>query len=357
MPHGLIYGAVIYHARVEIGLYTFADVRQGASPEQRLRELVEEIVLADKVGLDVFGIGEHHSGDYAASAPAVILAAGAERTSRIRLTSAVSVLGVDDPVRVFQQFATLDLLSGGRAEIMAGRGVSAEPFPLFGYDPADYEALFAEKLALLLQVRAAERVSWSGQFRSALHDQPVHPRPVQDLLPVWVAVSGNRESIVRAGRLGLPLALSYLGGAAQRWPAPLVSLHRWAADRAGHGPLPVCITARGFVARDQATAFDTYYPHYAQVMDRMGRERGWSPTTRGGFAAAAKLSGPLAVGSPDEVAEKLLFQHEVFRHNRALFQVALGAVPHRDVMTAIELLGAEVAPRVRAEMAQKAASA
>lgn len=338
---------------VEIGLYTFADVGLdpgGVGPRQRLREAVEEMALADEVGLDVFGVGEHHRADYASSAPAVILAAGAERTSRIRLTSAVSVLSSDDPVRVFQQFSTLDLLSGGRAEIMAGRGSFVESFPLFGYDLADYDALFTEKLELLLALRAGERVTWSGRHRAPLRDQPVYPRPAQEPLPVWVAVGGSPESVVRAGTLGLPMALAIIGGIPERF-APLVTLYREAAARAGHGHLPLSINTHGFLAADHATAVDTYYPHHAEVMDRIGRERGWGPTNRRAFTAAVGLRGHLTLGTPDEVVEKILFQHEVFGHDRTLVQLALGTVPHRAVMTAIELLGTEVAPRVRAALA------
>jgi probable LLM family oxidoreductase len=279
---------------VEIGVYTFADVSldlEGVGPARRLREVVEEIALADEVGLDVFGVGEHHRRDYASSAPAVILAAGAERSSRIRLTSAVSVLSSDDPVRVFQQFATLDLLSGGRAEIMAGRGSFVESFPLFGYDLADYDALFAEKLDLLLAVRADERVTWSGRHRPALDHQAVYPRPVQDPLPVWVAVGGNPASVVRAGTLGLPLALAIIGGIPERF-APLVTLYRKTAAEAGHGHLPVSINTHGFVAADHDTAVDTYYPHHAEVMDRIGAERGWGPTNKRAFTAATRLARP-----------------------------------------------------------------
>ena len=340
---------------MEIGLYTFADVSldpDGVGPARRLREVVEEIALADEVGLDVFGVGEHHRRDYAASAPAVILASGAERSSRIRLTSAVSVLSSDDPVRVFQQFATLDLLSGGRAEIMAGRGSFVESFPLFGYDLADYDALFAEKLDLLLAVRANERVTWSGRHRPPLDHQAVYPRPVQDPLPVWIAVGGNPASVVRAGTLGLPLALAIIGGIPERF-APLVTLYREAAAKAGHGHLPVSINTHGFVAADHDTAVDTYYPHHAEVMDRIGAERGWGPTNKRAFTAAVGLRGHLTLGTPEEVAEKILFQHEVFGHDRTLVQFALGTVPHRSVMTAIELLGTQVAPLVRAEVARR----
>ena len=340
---------------MEIGLYAFADVSldpDGVGPAQRLREVVEEIALADEVGLDVFGVGEHHRRDYASSAPAVILAAGAERSSRIRLTSAVSVLSSDDPVRVFQQFATLDLLSGGRAEIMAGRGSFVESFPLFGYALADYDALFAEKLDLLLAVRANERVTWSGRHRPALDDQAVYPRPVQDPLPVWVAVGGNPASVVRAGTLGLPLALAIIGGIPERF-APLVTLYREAAAQAGHEHLPVSINTHGFVAADHDTAVDTYYPHHAEVMDRIGAERGWGPTNTRAFTAATGLRGHITLGTPEEVAEKILFQHEVFGHDRTLVQLALGTVPHGAVMTAIELLGTQVAPLVRAEVARR----
>ncbi|MHA6794172.1 LLM class flavin-dependent oxidoreductase [Pseudonocardia bannensis] len=340
---------------MEIGVYTFADVDPepgGIGPAQRVREVVEEIALADEVGLDVFGVGEHHRADYAASAPAMILAAAAERTSRIRLTSAVSVLSSDDPVRVFQQFATLDLLSGGRAEIMAGRGSFIESFPLFGHDLSDYDELFAEKLDLLLALRSHERVTWSGRHCPALTDQPVHPRPIQDPLPVWVAVGGNPQSVVRAGALGLPLAVAIIGGQPERF-APLVELYREAARRSGHTDLPVSLNTHGFVAETREAAIAQYHPGHAEVMNRIGRERGWPPSTRADFVAQTGLRGAMAVGSPEEVAEKILFQHEIFGHQRSLTQLALGTVAHRDVMRAIELLGTEVAPIVRAEVARR----
>ena len=340
---------------MEIGTYTFADVSLdpgGVAPPQRVREVVEEIALADEVGLDVFGVGEHHRADYAASAPAMILAAGAERSSRIRLTSAVTVLSSDDPVRVFQQFSTLDLLSQGRAEIMAGRGSFTESFPLFGYDLGDYDELFAEKLELLLALRDGERVTWQGGLRAPLHDQPVYPRPVQEPLPVWVAVGGNPRSVVRAGALGLPLALAIIGGEPERF-APLAQLHREALSRSGHGPQPVSLNIHGLVADTSQAAGDIYYPAHSEVMNRIGAERGWGPTSRRAFDAQVALRGAYAVGSPEQVAEKILFQHELFGHQRTLIQLAIGSVPHRDVLRAIELLGTEVAPLVRAEVARR----
>jgi probable LLM family oxidoreductase len=344
---------------MELGVYTFGDVlrnpRTGTTigPEQRLKNLLEEVELADQVGLDVFGLGEHHRPDYAVSAPAVVLGAAAARTSRIRLTSAVTVLSSDDPVRVFQQYATLDLLSGGRAEVMAGRGSFVESFPLFGYDLDDYDELFAEKLDLLLRLRNSVRVTWTGRHRAALADQPVYPRPVQDPLPVWVAVGGNPQSVVRAGALGLPLALAIIGGEPARF-APLATLFRRAAAQNGHGSLPVSINSHGFVAETSQAAADSFFATYAEVMTQLGRERGWGPMTRAQFDALAGLNGAVAVGSPEQVAEKILFQHEVFGHQRYLMQSSLGAAPHREVLRSIELLGTEVAPIVRAEVALRA---
>jgi probable LLM family oxidoreductase len=328
---------------MELGVYTFGDVGPGISAQRRLAQLMEEIELADRVGLDVFGVGEHHRDDYAVSTPAVVLAAGAARTERIRLTSAVTVLSSDDPVRVFQDFATLDLLSGGRAEIMAGRGSFIESFPLFGFDLDDYEELFAEKLDLLLAVRDNPRVTWSGKHRAALEDQPVYPRPVQEPLPVWIAVGGTPQSVARAGFLGLPLALAIIGGQPERF-APMV------ARRGGHDAdaLPVSINSHTFVADAAQAAADTFFGPYSAVMTRIGRERGWSPMTRGQFDAALSLHNHLAVGDVEAVVEKILFQHSIFGHSRFLAQMSLGAMPHDAVLRSIELFGTEVAPRVRA---------
>lgn len=344
---------------VEIGVYTFADVGPGpggVGPAQRVREVVEEIALADQVGLEVFGIGEHHRADYAASAPAMILAAGAERTDTIRLTSAVTVLSSDDPVRVYQQYATLDLLSGGRAEIMAGRGSFTESFPLFGYDLADYDELFTEKLELLLALRTGRPVTWSGEHRAALQGQPVYPHPVQDPLPLWVAVGGNPHSVVRAGALGLPMALAIIGGLPERF-AGLAALFREAARRSGPAaPPPMSLNMHGFVADTSRGAADTYYPAHSSVMNRIGAERGWGPTDRAAFDAQIGPRGPYVVGSPAEVTEKILTLHEIFGHERMLLQFAIGDVPHRDVLRAIELLGTEVAPAVRAEVGRRTAA-
>ena len=339
---------------MELGAYTFADVAPGTAPPQRLRELLEQVEVADQVGLDVFGVGEHHRPDYAVSAPAVVLAAAAARTERIRLTSAVTVLSSDDPVRVFEAFSTLDLLSGGRAEVMAGRGSFVESFPLFGYDLDDYDELFAEKLDLLLALREAEHVTWSGRLRAPLHHQGVYPRPLQDPLPVWIAVGGTPQSVARAGALGLPLAVAIIGGQPERF-APLVGFYRRSAAQAGHdaAALPVGVNGHGLVADTGRAAADAFFPSYAAAMTRLGRERGWAPMTRPQFDASLGLRGHLVVGSSEEVAEKLLFQHEHLGHQRFLMQMDVGAVPHAAIMRSIELLGTEVAPVVRAEVARR----
>ena len=342
---------------MELGIYTFAETTpQGdgrfGGAERRLQNLIEEIELADQVGLDVFGVGEHHRPDYAVSSPAVVLGAAAARTKRIRLTSAVTVLGSDDPVRVFQDFATIDLISGGRAEIMAGRGSFIESFPLFGYDLQDYDELFAEKLELLLKLRTDSRITWSGKHRPALENLGVYPRPVQDPLPVWIAVGGTPQSVIRAGTLGLPLALAIIGGAPARF-ARLVELYREAGKRAGHAPetLKVGINSHGFVADSSQTAVDTYYPGHAEVMNRIGRERGWPPQSREQFDAERSSRGALLVGSVEEVAEKILYEHEIFRQDRFLLQLSVGPMPHEKLMRAIELYGTKVAPIVRAATA------
>lgn len=339
---------------MEIGIYTFAertaDPRTGylVSAQQRFHDLLEEIVLADELGLDVFGVGEHHRPDYLASSPAVILAAAASRTRRIRLTSAVTVLSSDDPVRVFQDFATLDLLSGGRAEIMAGRGSFIESFPLFGYRLEDYDALFAEKLDLLLALREHERVTWSGTQRPPLDGLGVYPRPVQERLPVWIAVGGTPASVVRAATLGLPMALAIIGGQPERF-VRLIELYRETARRAGHDPatLPVSINSHGFIADSSEGAADEAFPPYLDVMGRIGRERGWPPPTRRQFDAERSPRGALLVGDPQEVIEKILFEHELFGHQRFLLQMSVGTMPHDKIMRSIELLATRVAPAVR----------
>jgi probable LLM family oxidoreductase len=347
---------------VELGIYTFGELSTDpaaagrVSPEIRLRHLIEEIELADQVGLDVFGVGEHHRPEFVVSAPAVVLAAAAERTRRIRLTSAVTVLGSDDPVRVFQDFATLDLISGGRAEIMAGRGSFIESFPLFGYDLRDYDQLFAENLELLLALREGERITWRGGHRAAIDDRGVYPRPIQQPLPIWIAVGGTPESAVRAGRLGLPLALAIIGGAPERF-APFAQLHRRAAAEAGIAPPPFSINSHGFVADSSQQAADDAFPPFAAMMDRIGRERGWPPMTREQFDESTGLHGANFVGSPEQVIEKILHQHEIFDHQRFLIQFTVGAIAHDKVMRSIELFGTEVAPAVRRELVRRTASA
>ena len=341
---------------MDLGLYSFAETSldsNGSSSAQRLRDLLEEIELADQLGLDVFGVGEHHRRDYVVSAPAVVLAAAAERTKRIRLTSAVSVISSDDPVRVFQEFATLDLISGGRAEIMAGRGSFIESFPLFGYDLEDYDDLFAEKLDLLLELRDSERVSWEGAHRAPLNGIGVYPRPLQHPLPVWIAVGGTPQSVVRAGTLGLPMALAIIGGTPERF-VPVVDLYRESLRRAGHDPaqVPVGINSHLYLADDSQQAAEEFFPSYAERMTRIGRERGWAPTTREQFELMRSRSGALLVGSPQEVIDKILFEHELFGHERFLAQMTVGPMPHAKVMRSVELFGTVVAPVVRRETAR-----
>jgi probable LLM family oxidoreductase len=333
---------------LELGLATFADLSSGITPQQRMRNLIEEAELADQLGLDVFAIGEHHRSDFLISAPAVALAAIAARTERIRLSSAVTVLSSDDPVRVFQEFAELDLISGGRAEIMAGRGSFTESFPLFGYDLDDYDDLYAEKLQLLLAIRDSTEVTWSGRLRPPLDHAGVWPRPVQTKLPIWVAVGGSPESVFRAGTLGLPLTLAIIGGQPERF-VPLVELYRRAWAQAGHDPAgaQVAINTHAFVA-DTSQAADSAFAHsYLEMMNRIGRERGWPPSGRAEYEALRSPRGALAAGSPEQVAEKIVLEHELFGHQRYVGQMSVGAVAHADVMRSIELFGTEVAPRVR----------
>ena len=344
----------------ELGIYSFAELTpdpvtgEKISPSERLRNLLETIELADQVGLDVFGLGEHHRSDFVSSAPAVVLAAAAARTKRIRLSSAVTVLSSDDPVRVFQDFATLDLLSNGRAEIMAGRGSFIESFPLFGYDLRDYNTLFSEKLDLLLKLRASEFVSWAGKHRLPLQELGVYPRPLQREIPIWIAVGGTPESVVRAATLGLPMALAIIGGMPERF-LPMATLYRDAARRAGHDPaqLDLSINSHGFIGDDSRRAADDYFPSYMAMMSKIGRERGWPPVTRQQFEVSRALRGADFVGAPQEIIEKILFQHMLFGHQRLLLQLGVGTIAHHKVMRAIELLGVEIAPVVRQEIRQR----
>ncbi|MEA2442337.1 MAG: hypothetical protein QOH76_3761 [Thermoleophilaceae bacterium] len=342
---------------MELGLYTFAEVhpapgeRWEEAAARRFDELMEEAALADRLGLQVFGVGEHHRPDFAVSAPAVALAAIAERTSAIRLTSAVTVLSSDDPVRVFQDFATLDLLSGGRAVIMAGRGSFVESFPLFGFDLEDYDELFGEKLEMLLAIRGQERVTWRGsRHRAPIDALGVYPRPLQDPLPVWVAVGGNPPSAVRAGTLGLPMALAIIGGEPAQF-APLVELYRRA------GGERVSINSHAYVADSTEQAAEEFFPAYSSMMNRIGAERGWSPIVRPQFDALRSPRGALVVGSPERVADKIVAQHAIFGHDRFLAQMSVGPMPHEQVLRSIELFATEVAPLVRERIAQLAQQA
>lgn len=335
---------------MEIGIYTFADVppEQPGWAGQRLRNLVEEMELADRVGLDVFAIGEHHRADYAVSSPAVALAAGASRTRSIRLSSAVTVLSSDDPVRVFQQFATLDGISNGRAEIMAGRGSFIESYPLFGYDLDDYDKLFAEKLDLLLRLRDSERVSWSGTLRPSLANAGIYPRPEQAKMPIWIAVGGTPQSVVRAASLDIPMALAIIGGDPRRF-APFFQLYRESHARAGHDArnIKLSLNMHGFVAETTEAAKDIYHAAHTTVMNRIGKERGWPPAGRDQFEQAAGPAGNLIVGDPERVARRIAELHGIFGNDRILIQMAIGTVPHEAQIKAIELLGTQVVPMVR----------
>jgi probable LLM family oxidoreductase len=336
---------------MQVGIDSFAAVsNDGASSSQQLRDLIDQIEHADRVGLDAFGIGEHHRRDFLDSAPTVILGAAAARTQQIRLTSAVTVLSAADPVRVFQNFATLDLLSIRRAELVVGRGSFTEAFPLFGLELADYDSLFSEKLDLLLTIRANEFVHWSGKHRPPLTGQGVYPRPLQQPLPVWVGVGGTPESFARAGALGLPLMVAIIGGQTHRF-RPLIDLYREFGRRAGHPPeiLSVGVHAIGYVANTVQEAIDDFFPGYAAEFTAIGVERGWSTVTRTHFDALRSPLGALLVGSPEEVAAKILQQSDALGGiARINFQMSVAGLPHAKLMRAIELLGTRVAPALRA---------
>lgn len=346
------------HTGFQLGIDSFVETsfddakRASINEADRIRDLLEEIELADHVGLDVFGVGEHHRKEYLASSPAVILAAAAARTKRIRLTSAVTVLSSDDPVRVFQDFATLDLISQGRAEIIAGRGSFIESFPLFGYDLENYEALFTEKLQLLLKLRDVTEVHWSGKHRAALTGQGVYPRPVQKPLPIRIGVGGTPQSLVRAGSLGLPLSLAIIGGEPHRYRS-LLNLYWDAGKRAGHATdkLNVAVHNIGFVADTTVLAAEQHFPAYADAFSAIGRERGWGPVSRAQYDAMRAPAGALLVGDSEAVIEKILYENEVLGGiSRMTMLLSGGPIPHRQVMRAIELLGTKVAPVVRKEI-------
>jgi probable LLM family oxidoreductase len=341
---------------MEVGIDSFAaafdDASLAVNPSERLQDLVKQIERADQVGLDVFGVGEHHRREFLDSAPAVILGAAAARTQRIHLTSAVTVLSAADPVRVFQEFATLDLLSHGRAEMVAGRGSSIEAFPLFGLRLEDYDSLFAEKLDLLLKIRDNEHVHWSGEYRPTLTGQGIYPRPLQKPLPIWVGVGGTPQSFVRAGALGLPLMVAIIGGETRHF-RPLIDLYREAGRRAGHSPdqLKVGIHSLGYVAETMQEAADDFFPGYARAFTDVGKERGWPAVTRAGFDAQRGSQGALIIGDPNEVVKKIV------RHSKALggisritFQMNVASLSQVKMMRAIELLGTQVAPALREEL-------
>lgn len=346
----------------ELGLFSFvellADPKTGhkISAAQRLNNLIEEIELADQVGLDVYGVGEHHRHEYVVSAPEVVLGAAAARTKNIRLSSAVTVLSSDDPVRVFQRFSTVDLLSNGRAEIIAGRGSFIESYPLFGYDLNDYDELFTEKLDLLLQLREQEKVTWQGNYRSPLNNLGVYPRPVQERLPVWIGVGGTPESVVRAASRGLPMALAIIGGMPERF-APFANLFRQASVHYGYEPdaLPLSINSHGFVADSKEEAIELTYPVTERMMNTIGKERGWPPFRKDQYMASAEVEGANFLGSPEDVIEKILYQHSIFNHQRFNLQLNSGGLPHDVIMRSIELYGTKVAPVVRKEIAERMA--
>ncbi|HEY1872750.1 MAG TPA: LLM class flavin-dependent oxidoreductase [Chitinophagaceae bacterium] len=345
---------------MEIGIYTFADIdthpvtKQTITPRQRMVNLLEEIEMADQLGLDVFAVGEHHRPDYLISSPAVVLGAAAVKTKNIKLSSAVTVLSSDDPVRVFQQFAEVDLLSGGRAEIMAGRGSFIESFPLFGYDLQDYDELFSEKLEMLLKLNEGEIVNWKGKHTQTINNRGVYPRPFQKKLPIWIGVGGTPDSVIRAAEHGLPMALAIIGGYPSQF-VPHVQLYRNVYEKAGydHGKIQLSINSHTYIADDSQQARDEFYLPYSGVMNRIGRERGWPPGTRQQFDASTELKGALLVGSPQQVIEKILYQHELFGHTRFLAQMSLGAMPHDKILHSMELLGNKVAPSIKKYAANK----
>lgn len=338
---------------MELGIYSFAEMSitakdSGKTAHQRILELMEEIELADQLGLDVYAVGEHHRPDFAASAPTVILGAAAARTKQIRLSSAVTVLSSDDPVRVFQQFATVDLLSSGRAEIMAGRGSFIESFPLFGYDLKDYDALFEEKLDLLLQINQSEKLTWQGKHRSGISNLGVYPRPLQSKLPIWIASGGTPESALRAASLGLPLALAIIGGSPSQF-VPFINFYKQSYLKEGHAEntMQVGINSHVFIQESSQQAADVFYGPYAEVMGRIGKERGWGPMQRGQYEQMRSAHGSLLVGSPQQIIDKIAYQYELFKNTRFLAQMSVGPIPHQKLMQSIELFGTQVAPAIR----------
>jgi probable LLM family oxidoreductase len=342
---------------MELGLITFADMEPESLPgrainaHQRIKDLMEEIELADQLGLDVFGVGEHHRPDYAVSSPAVILGAAAMITKNIKLSSAVTVLSSDDPVRVFQNFSTVDILSSGRAEIMAGRGSFIESFPLFGYDLNDYDELFEEKLDLLLQLNKSEKVSWRGKHRPSIQNRGVYPRPYQSKIPIWIAAGGTPASAIRAATLQLPLMLAIIGGRPEQF-VHFIDLYKETSRKAGRdmSTLQFGINNHFYVSEDSQKAGDEFYPYYAEMMNRVGRDRGWPPLSRQQFEYSRSAKGAVMVGSVQQVIDKILYEYELFGFTRFMAQASVGNVPHKMVMKSIELFGAKVAPAVKKEI-------
>ena len=344
---------------MELGLYSFVENTKNTytgeerNPEERVRDLMEEVQLADELGLDVFAIGEHHREEFIASNPATLLAAAATITKNIKLTSSVTVLGSDDPVRVYQEFATLDLISKGRAEIIVGRGSCIESFPLFGYDLSNYEELFEEKLDLLLQLREHNPITWEGKYRPAINNLGIFPQPVQEKLPVWRGVGGTPKSAYTTGALGLPMALAIIGGYPEQF-VQFAEIHRQAAAQHNQPRPKLSINSHGFIADTSQEAVDQAFPAFKQMMDKIGQERGWMPMQKNQFEASVTLKGANHVGSPQEVIHKIMYQYELFNHDRFLMKTSIGSFTHKQVMRSIELFATEVAPVIRKETAKEA---
>ena len=347
---------------MELGISTFGEVSPDAkagnavNAHLRVQQLLEEVKLADEVGLDVFAFGEHHRPDFVISAPEIMIAAAAAITKNIRLSSSVTVLSSADPVRTFQNFATADLISGGRAEMIAGRGSFIESFPLFGFDLNDYDELFTEKLELFLQINKQEIISWKGKFRAPIMNQGVYPRPLQDSIPVWIGVGGTPASAKRAGRLNLPLIIAILGSAPKHF-VPFVELYRESAEKEGHdvSKLQLAISSQFYVAENSKTATEEFYPSYEALMNRVGRDRGWSPMNRDQFEYL-RSDGPLVVGDVQQAVDKIMAQYELFKNTRFVAQLVTGFTPHQKIMKAIELFGTHVAPVIRKELGVKNSS-
>lgn len=344
---------------MEFGIFSFGDrtidphTGEIISEAERYKRLLEEIKLTDEAGLDVFGVGEHHREDYIISSPAVVLAAAATITRQIRLTSAVNVLSSDDPVRVFQQFATLDLISNGRAEIMVGRGSFIESFPLFGYNLSDYEELFEEKLDLLLKVRESTKVNWTGKHRPAIKNLAVYPRPIQNPLPVWIAIGGTPESAIRSGRLGLPMAIAIIGGMPARFKYFADIYRKTASQFNNSDKVKLSINSHGFIAETREEAIKLAFPAIKFQMDKIGRERGWPPMTKEQFLFSCSLEGANFVGNPEDIIEKILYQYEIFKHDKFMIQFTIGTLPHEKVLRSIELFGTKVVPEVRKRIGKR----